>query len=54
MFYTNLTAYPNIPDRNKITDMIGEEYTVIMNDDGKIPNDIKSIKGIMIERLNSR
>ena len=54
MFYTNLTAYPNIPDSNRITDMIGEGYTVIINDDGKIPNDIKSIKSIMIERLNSR
>lgn len=54
MFYTNLTAYPYIPDRNKITDMIAEGYTVMINDNGKIPNDIKSIKGIKIEKLNNR
>ncbi|MFN5334033.1 MAG: ArnT family glycosyltransferase [Bacteroidota bacterium] len=53
MFYTNLTAYENIPDRNKITDLVADGYTVIINDDGKIPNDIKSIKGIMIERLTA-
>jgi len=54
MFYTNLTAYQNIPDRNKITELLRDGYTVIINDDGKIPNDIKTIKGIMIDRLNSR
>ena len=54
MFYTNLTAYTYIPDRNKISEMMTEGYTVIINDDGKIPNEIKSIKGIMIERLNGR
>ena len=54
MFYTNLTAYPNIPDRNKITDLVTEGYTVIINDNGKLPDDIKTIKGITIERLNCR
>ncbi|MBK8417022.1 MAG: glycosyltransferase family 39 protein [Bacteroidetes bacterium] len=54
MFYTNLTAYPNIPDRNKITDLIAEGYTVIINDDGKLPKEIKTIKGILIERFNCR
>ncbi|MGB4655678.1 MAG: glycosyltransferase family 39 protein [Bacteroidales bacterium] len=53
MFYTNLTAYPYIPDKNKITDMIEKGYTVIINDDGKIPDDIKSVNGIKIERLSS-
>jgi urease gamma subunit len=54
MFYTNLTVYPNIPDRNKITDLLAKGYKVIINDDGKIPDDIKTIKGVTIERLNSR
>ena len=54
MFYTNLTAYSYIPDRNKITHLIAEGYTLIINDDGKLPDDIKTIKGITIERLNCR
>lgn len=54
MFYTNLTAYENIPDRNKITDLVTEGYTVIISDDGKLPDDIKTIKGITIERFNCR
>jgi 4-amino-4-deoxy-L-arabinose transferase-like glycosyltransferase len=54
MFYTNLTAYQNIPDRNKITDLIANGYTVIINDDGKLHDDIKTIKGVTIERFNCR
>lgn len=54
MFYTNLTTYPNIPDRNKIIDLIADGYTIIINDDGKLPDDIKTIEGITIEKLNSR
>ncbi|GAB6278709.1 MAG: hypothetical protein STSR0006_07070 [Lentimicrobium sp.] len=53
MFYTNLTAYPYIPDKNKITDLIANGYTIIINDDGKLPDDFKTIKGITIEKLNS-
>ncbi len=51
MFYTSLTVYPNIPDRNKITELIAIGYTVIINDDGKIPEEIKTIEGITIEKL---
>jgi hypothetical protein len=54
MFYTNLTAYQNIPDRNKITELVNDGYSVIINDDGKLSEDIKTIEGITIERLNSR
>jgi len=52
MFYTSLTAYPNIPDRNKLSGLIAEGYTVIINDDGKLPNEIKTIKGITIEKIS--
>lgn len=51
MFYTNLTAYQYIPDRSKISELLKAGYTVIINDNGKIPEDIKSIKGIKIEKL---
>ncbi len=54
MFYTNLTAYQNIPDKSKIADLVAEGYHVIINDDGKVPDEIKSINGITIERFNSR
>ncbi len=53
MFYTDLTAYTYIPDRDTIANMINDGYTVIINDDGKIPNDIKSIEGIMIQKFNN-
>jgi len=54
MFYTNLTAYPIIPDRKTITDLLTAGYTVIINDDGKLPDEIKTMKGISLERLNNR
>ncbi len=47
MFYTNLTAYQSIPDYKTVTDLIEKGYTIIINDDGKIPEEIKTIKGVM-------
>lgn len=47
MFYTNLTAYPNIPNKATITDLLEKNYKIIINDDGTIPQDIASIKGII-------
>jgi len=52
MFYTDLTAYQNIPDSNKITDLLAAGYTVIINDDGHLSENIKTIKGISIEKLS--
>jgi len=51
MFYTNLTAYRDIPDKKEINDLIEEGYSVIINDNGKIPDDITTIKGVSIETL---
>jgi hypothetical protein len=51
MFYTDLTAYQYIPDRNVISDLIGEGYTIIINDNGNVPDDIKSMNGISIVTL---
>lgn len=51
MFYSNFTAYPNIPDSTIIAGLVSKGYRVIINDDGKIPENIKSINGIVIERF---
>jgi hypothetical protein len=51
MFYTNLTVYPNIPDKNVISDLIEKGYTVIINDNGNIPDDIKIIQKVTIIKL---
>jgi len=53
MFYTNLTAYQYIPNKNTITDLIRKGYTIVINDNGEIPDDINSIKGVIIENLKS-
>ena len=48
MFYTNLTAaYPNIPDKATITTLLQKNYTIIIDDNGKIPKGIYSMKGII-------
>jgi 4-amino-4-deoxy-L-arabinose transferase-like glycosyltransferase len=54
MFYTNLTVYKNIPDKIKITELISNGYTVIVNDDGKLADDINTIKGLKIETFSTR
>ncbi len=51
MFYTNLTAYAYIPDKEVVTDLIFQGYTVIINDTGNIPPEIRTINGVMIEKL---
>jgi 4-amino-4-deoxy-L-arabinose transferase-like glycosyltransferase len=48
MFYTNLTAYSYIPEREVVIDLIGRGYAVIIKNNGNIPDDIKSIKEIQI------
>jgi len=47
MFYTNLTAYNYIPDRKTIMYLMDNQYNVIINDNGGIPDEIKDIKGII-------
>jgi len=51
MFYSNLTVYQNIPDKEIIIQLLQKGFTVIINDDGNIPKDISSIKGIVFEHL---
>ena len=51
MFYTNLTAYPNIPDKETITKLISNGYTIIINNNENIPSDIKEIKEIVMVSL---
>ncbi len=54
MFYTNLTAYKTIPEKYILIGLAIEGYTVIINDDGKLPDDIKKITGVRIEKINCR
>ncbi len=51
MFYTDFTAYSTIPDKNTISGLIAQGYTVILNDRGNIPADIKNIEEVIIEKI---
>lgn len=51
MFYTNLTVYPNIPEKQVLINLLNKGYTVIINDNGNIPEDILLLKGIEIVKL---
>lgn len=53
MFYTNLIVYSIIPDKNKILNLIQNGYIVYINDNGKIPIEVKSIKGVVCINLNT-
>jgi len=50
MFYTNLTVYPYIPDKTVINDLIEGGHTIIIKNNGNIPDDIKTIKGVYLIR----
>ena len=51
MFYTNLTSYAILPERSLLQKLIRQGYFVIINNTGNIPEDIKLIKGISLEKL---
>ena len=52
MFYTNLTVYREIPNKTLIISLTEKGYTVLINNNDKLPPDIKSIKGVKIENLS--
>ncbi|MCG6928995.1 MAG: glycosyltransferase family 39 protein [Desulfofustis sp.] len=47
MFYTDLTAYPQIPDRQTISDLIRRGYTVVINDLGTVPAEIMEMEEVV-------
>ena len=53
MFYTDLTAYPHIPDKNTIEGLMADGYTILINDDGNLSDTIKTINGILIKKLST-
>ncbi len=53
MFYTNLVTYSFIPDKETILNLIEKGYTVIINQNEEIPEDIKSLKGVIFENLEN-
>lgn len=52
MFYTNLTVYPDVPDKISIERLIASGYTVIINENSNLSNEIRSIPGIQIIKLS--
>jgi 4-amino-4-deoxy-L-arabinose transferase-like glycosyltransferase len=53
MFYTDLSTYPYIPEKNVIQSLIDKGYTVLINDNGNVATDIMSLKGIVPVHLAS-
>jgi hypothetical protein len=51
MFYTDMIAYSHILRKEELIDLIAMGYTIVINDDGTIPNEIKELKGVSIVRL---
>jgi len=50
MFYTNLTVYSTIPDKELILKLLKEGYTVLINDDGKIPISLAKMEFVTYEQ----
>ena len=51
MFYTNLIVYDKIPSTEIILKLIQNGKMIIINDNGKIPDEIRAIKQVKIEFL---
>jgi len=52
MFYTDLIAYPTIPSKKVISELINSGFTVIVNDNDQVPIETRSIREITFERIN--
>jgi 4-amino-4-deoxy-L-arabinose transferase len=53
MFYTDLTVYPHLPDRNSILAMLDKGYIVVINDDGNIPPGILNLEGVKFHQFTA-
>ena len=53
MFYTDLTVYSSIPDKNTIEELQKKGLTILINDNGNIPQDIISTPQIIVLHLSS-
>jgi len=54
MFYTDMIVYRQLPDIQTINRLIREGYTVIINDDGKLPEALLMMDGIDTQAVRSR
>lgn len=51
MFYTDLTVYPTFPSVDTISALQQQGFTIMINDDGKIPGHVREIEQVVIKRL---
>ena len=47
MFYTGMTVYKSIPDPATIRELQGKGYEIMINDDGRLPEEIRGLEGVV-------
>jgi hypothetical protein len=52
MFYSNYTVYDFIPAETDIQRLISEGYHVVINDNSKITDEIRKIKGMELVKIS--
>ena len=53
MFYTDITVYQNIPENNILMNLQQKGYYILINDNGNVPERIKTVTGIKTVKLTS-
>jgi 4-amino-4-deoxy-L-arabinose transferase len=53
MFYTDMTVYPQLPDKETIKRLIREGYTVVINDEGQLPEELLMMDGVKVQPIKS-
>lgn len=51
MFYTEMVAYPYLPDKKTIAELLEKGHSIIINDDGTLPEQFKTIEKIHIKKI---
>ena len=52
MFYTDLVVYRQIPTLEVLSELTGEGYRIIINDDGKLPEKISTLREVMFVHID--
>jgi len=52
MFYTDMTVYANLPDPETLNGLVEKGYSIIINDDGNLPAEIRLNSGLQLVRIH--
>lgn len=51
MFYTKLTVYAEVPDKNTALELQAKGYKIMINDNNKLAGELRNIEGVVYKNF---